>query len=144
MRVSQGVDRPPDFAAVHRLLRQTGLRPTRARLRLARLLFCQGPRHVSADMLATEAADAGFAVAQGTIYNALNAFARAGLLREVTVDGERTWFDTHVAPHHHMVDAGGGLHDIPADAVSLNSLPALPVGQEIASVELVVRLRRLE
>ncbi|MCC6918208.1 MAG: transcriptional repressor [Alphaproteobacteria bacterium] len=141
MHPLQSAGRAPDLTAAHHLLRHAGLRPTRPRLRLAWLLFCQGPRHVSAEMLASEVAATGFAVAQGTIYNALNAFARAGLVREVVIDGERTWFDTHVAPHHHMVDAAGHLHDIPADVVSLGNLPPLPAGQEIASVELVVRLR---
>jgi Fur family iron response transcriptional regulator len=133
----------PDLAAAQALLRHAGLRPTRPRLRLARLLFGQGQRHVTAEMLMAEASAARHSVAQGTVYNALNAFARAGLLREVTVDGQRTWFDTHTAPHHHMVDAAGRLHDIPADAVVLQNLPALPEGQEVSSVELVVRLRRM-
>lgn len=132
-----------DLTAAQSLLRRAGLRPTRPRLRLARLLFGRGQRHITAEILMAEAAAARLTVAQGTVYNALNAFARAGLLREVTVDGERTWFDTHTAPHHHLVDADGRLHDIPADAVVLRNLPILPDGEEIASVELVVRLRRV-
>lgn len=132
-----------DLAAAQALLRRAGLRPTRPRLRLARLLFGRGQRHVTAEILMAEATAARLCVAQGTVYNALNAFARVGLLREVTIDGERTWFDTHTEPHHHMVDASGRLHDIPADAVALQNLPVLPHGEEVASVELVVRLRRV-
>lgn len=144
MNLSQRAHEPVhDLAAAQALLRRAGLRPTRPRLRLARLLFGNGPRHVTADMLMAEASAGRLSVAQGTVYNALNAFARAGLLREVTVDGERTWFDTHTQPHHHMVDSDGRLHDIPADAVALQNLPDLPEGEEIASVELVVRLRRV-
>ena len=136
-----GEDRP--FAAAHRMLEGAGLRPTRQRLHLVRLLFADGPRHVTAESLAQEALLAGFKLPLGTVYNALNAFARAGLVREVAVDGTRTWFDTHTAPHHHFVDAAGRLSDIPPGAVEIARLPVAPPGQEISSVELVVRLRDL-
>jgi Fur family iron response transcriptional regulator len=129
------------FAAVQSLLAGAGLRPTRQRLQLARILFAQGPRHVTAEMLAQEALGGGLKLPLGTVYNALNAFARAGLLREVAVDGTRTWFDTHTAPHHHFVDAHGRLTDIAPGTVEIARLPAAPPGQVIESVELVVRLR---
>ena len=67
--------------------------------------------------------------------------AAAGLVREVAVDGDRTWFDTHVAPHHHFVDSSGRLMDIPAGAIDVSGLPAPPDGQQIASIEVIVRLR---
>lgn len=142
------METPPDpaasrpFAAVQLLLAKAGLRPTRQRLQLARILFAAEPRHVTAEMLAQEACEGGLKLPLGTVYNALNAFARAGLLREVAVDGTRTWFDTHTAPHHHFVDAAGRLSDIPPGAVEIARLPAAPAGQVIASVELVVRLRQ--
>ena len=131
------------YTAAQRLLTAAGLRPTRQRLHLARLLFADGPRHVTAEMLAQEVAGHGLKLPLGTVYNALHAFARAGLLREVAVDGTRTWFDTHTAPHHHFVDATGRLVDIPAGAVEIGRLPGAPEGQEIESVEVVVRLRRI-
>ncbi len=130
------------FAAAQLKLTGAGLRPTRQRLHLARLLFSSGKRHVTAEGLAQEALAAGLKLPLGTIYNALNAFARAGLVREVAVDGTRTWFDTYTDPHHHFVDAAGRLTDIPPGAVEIARLPAAPEGQEIAAVELVVRLRR--
>lgn len=129
------------FAAAQDLLRGAGLRPTRQRLHLARLLFDGRARHLTAEMLAEEAASAGATLSLGTVYNALNAFAAAGLLREVAVDGARTWFDTHTAPHHHFVDAAGRLADIPPGEVEIARLPAPPEGQAIAAVEIVVRLR---
>ena len=131
------------YAAAQRRLAGAGLRPTRQRLHLAKLLFTGGPRHVTAESLAQEVAGQGLRLPLGTVYNALHAFARAGLLREVAVDGMRTWFDTHTEPHHHFVDANGRLADIPADAVEIARLPQAPAGQEIQSVEIVLRLRRI-
>ncbi|BCW86982.1 hypothetical protein sos41_01080 [Alphaproteobacteria bacterium SO-S41] len=131
------------YAAAQRLLTGAGLRPTRQRLHLARLLFADGPRHLTAEMLAQEVYEHGLKLPLGTVYNALHAFARAGLLREVAVDGTRTWFDTHTEPHHHFVDANGRLADIPAGAIELARLPAAPEGQEIQSVEIVLRLKRI-
>lgn len=134
-------DRP--YSAAQRLLSGAGLRPTRQRLHLAKLLFTCTPRHVTAEMLAQEVAGQGLRLPLGTVYNALHAFARAGLLREVAVDGTRTWFDTHTEPHHHFVDANGRLADIPAGAIQIAHLPEAPEGQEIQSVEIVLRLKRI-
>jgi Fur family iron response transcriptional regulator len=129
------------FTSADLMLRRAGLRPTRQRLHLARLLFGQGDRHLTADMLLLEAEATGLCLPKATIYNALNAFARAGLLREVAVDGTRTWFDTHTAPHHHFVDAAGQPIDMDTSGVSLTGLPQPPAGQMIASIEIIVRLK---
>ena len=71
------------FAEPLERLKQAGLRPTRQRLALARLLFSRGDRHVSAEQLHAEAKSARVVVSLATVYNALNQFRDAGLLREV-------------------------------------------------------------
>ncbi len=141
--MSASHDRPGSrpFEAAQRLLEGAGLRATRQRLQLARLLFDGRDRHLTAELLAEEAAAQGATLSLATIYNALHAFAGAGLLREVAVDGTRTWFDTHTAPHHHFVDPSGRPLDIPAGAVEIAAFPSAPEGLAIASVEIVVRLR---
>ena len=83
-------------------LRKAGLRPTRQRLALASLLFAHGDRHVSAESLHEEAVSAGVPVSLATVYNTMHQFTAAGLLREVTVDGTRTYFDTNTGDHHHF------------------------------------------
>lgn len=123
-------------------LRRAGLRPTRQRVALGRILFSKGHRHLSAEDLHTEAGSAGFRVSLATVYNALNQFTQAGLLREVAIDGGRTFFDTNVSDHHHFfVEGEGRLIDLVGE-VGVDGLPEPPAGMEIVSVEVVVRVRR--
>ena len=83
-------------------LRAAGLRPTRQRLALAKLLFEGGDRHVTAEMLHSEARTASIRVALATVYNTLHQFTAAELLREIVVDSQRSYFDTNMADHHHF------------------------------------------
>ena len=123
-------------------LRHAGLRPTRQRVDLGRILFAKGDRHVSAEELHAEAESAGVRVSLATVYNALHQFTEAGLLREVAIDGSRTYFDTNVSDHHHFfVEGEGQLIDLVGD-VGIDRLPQPPPGMEITSVEVVVRVRR--
>ena len=121
-------------------LKGAELRPTRQRLALAALLVGDGcDRHVTAESLHAAAADVSLA----TVYNTLRAFCEAGLMREVTVDGSKSYFDTctHDHPHYYWEDEAT-LTDAPAADLSIASLPAAPEGTEIAAVEVVIRLRR--
>ena len=125
-------------------LRHAGLRPTRQRVELGRVLFAKGHRHISAEDLHAEAQTAGVRVSLATVYNALHQFTEAGLLREVAIDGTRTYFDTNVSDHHHFfVEGEGRLIDM-EEGVALDVLPEPPEGMEITAVEVVVRVRRLQ
>ena len=131
---------------VHELrakLRHSGMRPTRQRVALGWLLFAKGDRHVTAEKLYEEATGARVAISLATVYNTLHQFTQAGLLREIAVDGSKTWFDTNVAQHHHfLVEETQMLMDIPGGSVSVHGLPEAPAGMEIARVDVVVRVRR--
>ena len=123
-------------------LRHAGLRPTRQRVELGRVLFAKGHRHISAEDLHAEAQAAGVRVSLATVYNALHQFTEAGLLREVAIDGSRTYFDTNVTEHHHFfVEGEGRLIDLEG-GVGFDALPEPPEGMEITAVEVVVRVRR--
>jgi Fur family transcriptional regulator, iron response regulator len=123
-------------------LRHAGLRPTRQRVELGRVLFARGHRHISAEDLHEEAQAAGVRVSLATVYNALHQFTEAGLLREVAIDGTRTYFDTNVSEHHHFfVEGEGRLIDM-KEGVGIDTLPQPPEGMEITAVEVVVRVRR--
>jgi Fur family iron response transcriptional regulator len=127
----------------HDIVARSGLRPTRQRIELAGVLFSNGCRHLTAEGLHAEAARAGVRVSLATVYNTLNAFIEAGLVRQVAVDGARVYFDTNVAGHHHFFDEDSGqLEDIPADHVSVASLPQPPDGAEITRVDVIVRVKR--
>ncbi|MBV9114304.1 MAG: transcriptional repressor [Hyphomicrobiales bacterium] len=124
-------------------LRGAGLRPTRQRLSLGWLIFAKGHRHLSAEALFEEASRSRLQVSLATVYNTLNQFTEAGLLREIAVDGTRTYFDTNITEHHHFfVEDEGRVIDIPASAVEVSDVPPAPEGFEVARVDVVVRLRR--
>ena len=130
------------FAGTIDRLRGVGLRPTRQRLALARLLLDGGDRHVSAEALHQEAQDAGFKISLATIYNTLHQFTQAGLLREVVVEPGRSYFDTNISDHHHFFYSdSGSLQDIPGDQVTMDVLPDAPEGTKIDRVDVIVRLR---
>lgn len=131
------------FHDVREMLREVGLRPTRQRLALGWLLFAKGDRHVTAEILHEEAIKARFPVSLATVYNTLHQFTEAHLLREVAVDGSKTYFDTNSTDHHHFyLENQNDLVDIPASDVVVNVLPEPPEGYEVARVDVVVRLRR--
>lgn len=122
-------------------LRDAGLRPTRQRLALAKLLFEGGARHITAEMLHGEAREANIPVSLATVYNTLHQFTDAGLLREIVVDTQRSYFDTNLSDHHHFYfETSGDLKDIPGDQVVVAELPEPPEGTVIKRVDIVVRL----
>jgi Fur family transcriptional regulator, iron response regulator len=124
-------------------LRACGLRPTRQRVALARLLFDGGDRHVTAEQLHGEATAAAIRVSLATVYNTLHQFTTAGLLREVVVEPGRSYFDTNVDDHHHFFcETTGMLQDIPGAAVMVSQLPGAPAGTEISRVDVIIRVRR--
>lgn len=123
-------------------LRRAGLRPTRQRVALGRLLFARGHRHICAEDLHEEAQGSEVRVSLATIYNTLHQFTAAGLLREVAIDGGRTYFDTNVTDHHHFfVEDEDRLIDLDGD-IAIGKLPEPPEGMTISAVEVVVRVRR--
>ncbi|MDX2204038.1 MAG: Fur family transcriptional regulator [Hyphomicrobiaceae bacterium] len=130
-----------DPGDVGELLRQAGLRPTRQRLALAALLYSKGDRHVTAELLHEEANEAGEQVSLATVYNTLHQFQTAGLLREISIGGQRTYFDTNVSNHNHFfIEGEGRLVDIPASSIEVSGLPEPPQGLRISHVDVVVRL----
>lgn len=123
-------------------LRAAGLRPTRQRLALARLLLDGDDRHVTAEQLHGEAIAAAIPVSLATVYNTLHQFTDAGLMREVVVEPGRSYFDTNTADHHHFFcEATSRLQDIPGECLSVSGLPRPPVGTEIRRIDVVIRVR---
>lgn len=123
-------------------VRAAGLRPTRQRVALAELLFAQGDRHLTAEELHEEALGAGVPVSLATIYNTLHQFTEAGILRILSIEGAKTYFDTNTSDHHHFVIEGENtVLDIVDGPVTVSNLPEPPEGMEIANVDIVIRLR---
>ncbi len=121
-----------------------GLRPTRQRVALAAMLIGDGQhRHVTAESLFSDVQRCGEQVSLATVYNTLRAFCEAGLMQEVMVDGAKSYFDTNAHDHPHFFwEDENRLSDAPAYQLTITSLPTAPEGAEIASVDVVIRLRR--
>ena len=132
-------NRPYTEAIAH--LRNVGLRPTRQRIALAKLLFSGCNRHVTAESLLAEATEANVKVSLATVYNTLHQFINAGLLREIIVDSSRCYFDTNMNDHHHFFFKGDNrLEDIPGEEVVLARLPEAPAGTKVTGVDVVIRV----
>ena len=129
------------YSRVLEQLRRADLRPTRQRLALAKLLFENEYRHVTAEALHEEAAAANVRVSLATVYNTLHQFTAAGLLREIVVDATRSYFDTNTSDHHHFFhEESGRLEDIAAEQIVVSALPPPPSGTAVARVDVIVRV----
>ncbi len=127
---------------VEKRLRNAGLRPTRQRKALADLLFAKGDRHLTVEELHAEALAADVPVSLATVYNTLHQFTEAGLLRVLAVESSKTYFDTNVSDHHHFyLENENEVLDIPMNNLSIDNVPDIPEGMEIAHVDVVIRLR---
>jgi Fur family iron response transcriptional regulator len=126
-----------------KLLGSVGLRPTRHRLALVAILFGDGGRHLTAEMLFEETLAARIPVSLATVYNTLNCLSEAGLLRQVCVGGGKTYFDTNVSGHQHFYNEDGHeLIDIPDSGSFASNLPNVPDEYEVSRVEIIVRIRK--
>ena len=127
------------------MMEAVGLRSTRQRLALAKLLFEGGHRHTTAERLHAEAKAGKIRLSLATVYNTLHQFTNAGLLREVVVDASCSYFDTNISRHQHFFcEETGELDDIPGELVTLCDLPPPPKGTSIKRVDVVVRVNRNE
>lgn len=131
----------PSFQA-RALLERFGLRATRQRLGLAKILFGKGDRHLTADALAYEAQAARMPVSLATVYNVLNLFAEVGLVRSLAIEGGKTVFDTNTSSHSHFYfEDTCAVSDIALDGAKFAAGIEPPEGYEIAKIDIVIRLR---
>ena len=123
-------------------LRSLGMRPTRQRLALAKLLFEGNNRHVTAEVLLREALDARVRISLATVYNTLHQFTRVGLLREIVVDAGCSYFDTNTSNHHHFYcEDTHELTGIDGIDIQFGQLPKPPASKKISGVHVVVWIK---
>lgn len=143
--ISTLTNRPISGALTAERLKHAGLRPTRQRVALGALLFGAGDRHVTAEMLHDEAVRDAIPVSLATVYNTLHQFTEAGLLREVAIEGAKTYFDTNTSDHYHFYfEHNGALMDVQSDTIPEVSLPELPAGMRVSRIDVLVRLVRVD
>jgi Fur family iron response transcriptional regulator len=122
-------------------LRLNGVKPTTQRLEVGQLLLSM-PQHMSADQILGKLRTSGSRISKATVYNTLNLFADHKLIREVSVDSTRQFYDSTTEPHHHFYNVDtGNLTDINRNDLEFSRLPQLPEGTEAKDVEVIVRVR---
>ena len=129
------------YARAIDLLKQRHVRPIRQRKMLAKMLFEREPHHFTAEELCQSVRRARLGISRATVYNTLNHFSQAGLLREIVASSGQTFYDTNLSPHHHFYhEQSGVLEDIPGDSIHISNLPATPPGSRIRHINVVVCL----
>ncbi len=123
-------------------LTEFDIRPTKQRAELVQLLF-QGekPRHVTAEGLYQEAQAQGYQISQATVYNCLHLFCQAGLIREIAIEGQKSFYDTKPDGHPHFYHVSSGvLVDAPHDVVKVEIAGEVPDGKTVSGIDVVIRL----
>lgn len=134
---------PQTIDQIREALLNAGLRPTRQRMAIGQLLLCGVHQHVSADALSQTIAQNGFNMSLATIYNTLNQFADAGLIRKISVSSQRTFFDTNVHNHQHFyIEDEDRMSDISGGLMQLFPSPQPPQGYSITKIDIVVSLQK--
>jgi Fur family iron response transcriptional regulator len=122
-------------------LKLHGVLPTSQRVEVATILLSR-PQHLSADQIIDQLNGRGSSVSKATVYNTLKLFSDQGIVKELSVDSSRKFYDSTTHPHHHFFHVDSGkLSDIPASQVEISGLPPLPHGTEQEGVEVLIRVR---
>ena len=130
-----------DFKPYIDRLRLSGLRPTRQRLAICKVLFDRKETfHFTIDKLKMKMEkNAKSKISLATIYNTVHAFKKSGYLKEISLQGNKTFFDTNVKSHHHFYDQDtGDLMDIKNEEITLSKIPSAPKGKKIKEIEVTV------
>ena len=124
-------------------LRSAGLKPTKQRLLISKLLFGRKETfHFTVENLAKMIKkNLKTKISLATIYNTVNAFKKKGCLKEVPLEGNKTYFDTNISSHHHFYDEDTEkLIDINNEKISVRNIPDFPLGKSIKGVEITIRI----
>ena len=124
-------------------LRASGLRPTKQRLTLCKILFDRKETfHFTIEKLKKIVEkNINKKISLATLYNTVHAFKKSGYLKEISLKGNKTFFDTNIENHHHFYDEDmSQLVDIEDKNISVNYLPRVPSGKKIKSVEVLVKI----
>lgn len=122
-------------------LQTHGVTPTAQRVGIARVLLSRCT-HLSAEEIFRLVNVNEAQVSKATIYNTLGLFVEKGLIREVIVDPAKIFYDSNVAPHHHVYNISTGeLSDIDTHHLQVVGLPPLPADTAIDGMDVIVRVR---
>ena len=114
---------------------------TQQRLSIARLLFSK-LQHLSANQVLEQLSRNDNSPSQATAYNTLRLFLEKGLLSQVIMGLNKTFYDTNLSKHHHLYNTDTDtLKDVPINQIEISNLPELPPDTLFDSVDIIVRVR---
>ena len=124
-------------------LRSSGLRPTKQRLEICKLLFDRKKtfHFTIGDLSKILKKETNKKISLATIYNTVHSFKKKGYLKEISIDREKTYFDTNTSNHHHFLDISTNeLIDLKADDVDNIKIKKNLPGKKIKSIEVLVKI----
>ena len=125
-------------------LEKNGIRATKQRRVLAKLIFDKGKRHISAENLFDEVKKEERKISMATIYNTLKQFTSLGLIREIVVDQNKSLYCNNNQSHYHLyIEDEGKVIDIPTQNIDLD-IPSIPACLKLHDIDVIVRIRTLK
>ena len=122
-------------------LKSKGIRPTKQRMILAKLLFENGDRHISAEEIYEELKKEDRKISLATIYNTLKQFTNIGLLKELVIDQNKSIYCSNHDSHYHLyIENEGKIVDIPQKNIDLN-IPQIPACLNFHNIDIIVKIR---
>ena len=132
------------YSKAIKTIEQSGIRPTKQRRILAKIIFDKGKRHISAENLFDEVKKEDRKISMATIYNTLKQFTNIGLIREIVVDQNKSIYCNNNQSHYHLyIEDEGKIVDIPTKNIDLN-IPSIPACLQLHNIDVIVRLRTLK
>ena len=125
-------------------LEKNGIRATKQRRVLAKLIFDKGKRHISAESLFDEVKREERKISMATVYNTLKQFTSVGLIREIVVDQNKSLYCNNNQSHYHLyIEDEGKVIDIPTKNIDLD-IPSIPACLQLHDIDVIVRIRTLK
>ena len=124
-------------------LRSSGLRPTKQRLEICKLLFDRKKtfHFTIADISTILKKRTNKKISLATVYNTIHSFKKKGYLKEISINSDKTYFDTNVSNHHHFFDESTNqLIDLNSNDVGKINIKKNIPGKKISSVEVLVKI----
>ena len=124
-------------------LRNSGLRPTRQRVKIYKLLYNRETTfHFTInDLVKKISEEVDEKISLATVYNTVHALKTKGYLKEISINTDRSYFDTNISHHHHFFDKSTEeLIDLSDEDVEKIQIKKSLLGKKISSVEVLVKV----
>ena len=126
-------------------LRNSGLRPTKQRIKICQVLFNREKTfHFSInDLTKIIQNQYNQKISLATVYNTVHAFQKKGYLKEINIGNDMSYFDTNTSSHHHFYDQQTKeLIDINSQEVEIKKSPTPPIGKKVDDIEVTFRISK--